>query len=188
MWPRILGLHEFPCGLGGVNLQRWELRASRAVRPASQVATWLLISTRNSHYDALQAFNSADFGGPPPRPSGHWCPGKLQVGSESELGDFNHWLGGLQPLCRMMERRLVHKKMQGRILRACGRTRNHCSKQVEWLWTEQPGSSVRKFLNVRGKYKHILVISGNHDFWDTNWRPRRDDPAQSLSSTLFKLL
>ncbi|OLP77049.1 Metallophosphoesterase domain-containing protein 1 [Symbiodinium microadriaticum] len=43
-----------------------------------------------------------------------------KVGSESELGDFNDWLGSL-----------------------------------------------------KGKYKHILVISGNHDFWDTNWRLNR---------------
>ena len=43
-----------------------------------------------------------------------------RVGSESEFGDFNDWLGGL-----------------------------------------------------KGKYKHILIISGNHDFWDTNWRLNR---------------
>jgi len=51
-----------------------------------------------------------------------------KVGSDSELGDFNDWLGGLD-----------------------------------------------------GKYRHKLVISGNHDYWDTNWRLNRghlsDDAA-----------
>ena len=43
-----------------------------------------------------------------------------RVGSDGELGDFNHWLSTL-----------------------------------------------------KGKYKHKLIISGNHDYWDTNWRLNR---------------
>lgn len=43
-----------------------------------------------------------------------------KVGSDSELGDFNHWLG-----------------------------------------------------TIKHKYQHMLIISGNHDYWDTNWRMNR---------------
>jgi len=35
----------------------------------------------------------------------------------------------------------------------------------QWLWS------------IQHKFRHILVISGNHDYWDTNWRLNRGEVA-----------